>query len=71
MALRLYKMQLTILSRIFRMKKGFQFREDENTSISDYVYKRDIYSLVGNQRITRTLHLLCQKRDIYIEDRGI
>ena len=53
----------------FRMKKGVQFREAENTSISDYVYKRDIYSLVGNQRITRTLYLLCQKRGIYtIED---
>lgn len=53
----------------FRMKKGIQFREAENTSISDCVYKRDIYSLVGNQRITRTLHLECMKRGLYtIED---
>ena len=52
----------------FRMKKGIQFRETENTSISDYVYKRDIYSLLGNQRITRTLHMHCQKRGIYTID---
>lgn len=63
------KMPVSPVEVRFRMKKGVQFREAENTSISDYVYKRDIYSLVGNQRITRTLYLLCQKRGTYtIED---
>lgn len=52
----------------FRMKKGIHFRETENTSVSDYVYKRDIYSLLGNQRITRTLYIICPKRGLYTID---
>lgn len=63
------KMPVSPVEVRFRMKKGIQFRETENTSISDFVYKRDIYSLVGNQRITRALYMLCQKRGLYtIED---
>lgn len=53
----------------FRVKKGLQFQDTDNTSVSDYVYKRDIYALLGRQRITRTLQIHCLKRGIYsIED---
>ena len=49
----------------FRVKKGILFQEMENTSVSDHVYKRDIFALLGNQRITRELKTMCPKRGIY------
>ena len=49
----------------FRVKKGLVFQDMDNTSVSDYVYKRDIYALLGRQRITRSLSILCQKRGLY------
>ena len=53
----------------FRVKKGLVFQDMDNTSVSDYAYKRDIYALLGRQRITRSLPILCQKRGFYaIED---
>lgn len=63
------RMPVSPLEVRFRIKKGILFEDMDNTSVSDYVYKRDIYALLGRQRITRSLQLLCQKRGIYtIED---
>lgn len=63
------KMPVSPLEVRFRVKKGIRFQDSDNTSVSDYVYKRDIYALLGRQRITRTLQLECQKRGLYaIED---
>lgn len=63
------RMPVSPLEVRFRVKKGLIFESMENTSVSDYVYKRDIYALLGRQRITRSLPILCQKRGIYgIED---
>ena len=41
------------------------FRDTENTNVSDYVYKRDIFAVLGRQRITRKIPILCQKRGYY------
>lgn len=49
----------------FRMRKGILFKDMENASVSDFVYKRDIFSLLGNQRIIRKLNVQCQKRGRY------
>lgn len=63
------RMPVSPLEVRFRIKKGLVFQDMENASVSDYVYKRDIYALLGRQRITRTLAVLCQKRGLYaIED---
>ena len=63
------RMPISPLEVRFRVKKGLLFEEKDNTSVSDYVYKRDIYALLGRQRITRSLPVLCQKRGIYaVED---
>ena len=59
------RMPISPLEIRFRVKKGLVFQDMDNTSISDYVYKRDIYALLGRQRITRSLPILCQKRGIY------
>lgn len=66
------KMPVSPVEVGFQVKKGVQFREMENTSVSDYVYKRDIFSLLGNQRITRNIVMDCQKRGLYtIKDLSI
>lgn len=63
------KMPVTPLEVRFRIKRGVYFTETDNTSVSDFVYKRDIYALLGRQRITRTLQMQCAKRGHYqIED---
>ncbi len=63
------RMPVSPLEVRFRIKKGLRFQDADNTSVSDFVYKRDIYALLGRQRITRTLQMECQKRGVYaIED---
>ena len=46
----------------FRVPKGVSFLDAENIIISDYVYKRDIFSLRGMEAVTRRYHLTCMKR---------
>lgn len=60
------RMPVSPLEIRFRVKKGFLFESMDNTSVSDYVYKRDIYALLGRQRITRSLPILCQRRGLYV-----
>ena len=63
------RMPVAPLEVRFRVKKGLSFQEIENTYVSDYAYKRDIYALMGTRRITRSMLVLCEKRGIYaIED---
>lgn len=59
------KLPLPIFEVAFRIPKQLLFLDMENTNVSDYTYKRDIYALMGKQRITRTLTLECLKRGIY------
>ena len=49
----------------FHTRKELVFRDTENTNVSDYVYKRDIFAVLGRQRITRKILILCQKRGYY------
>lgn len=63
------RMPVAPLEVRFRVKKGLLFQEIENPYVSEYVYKRDIYALMGTRRITRNISILCKKRGIYgIED---
>ena len=59
------KMVLPMLEVGFHMDKKLSFRDCENTSVSDFIYKRDIFALLGNQRVTRKLTLDCPKRGYY------
>ena len=63
------RMPVAPLEVRFRVKKGLLFPENGNPYVSEYVYKRDIYALMGTRRITRSTPIMCQKRGIYeIED---
>ena len=59
------RLMLPILEVSFHVDKNLSFLDCDNTSVSDYVYKRDIFALLGYQRITRRLTLNCPKRGRY------
>lgn len=64
------KMMLPILEVGFHMDRSLSFHDCENTSVSDYAYKRDIFALLGRQRVTRKLLLDCTKRGYYRIDKS-
>lgn len=64
------KLMLPILEISFHMDKRLMFYDCENTSVSDFAYKRDIFALLGHQRITRKLALDCTKRGCYRIDKS-
>lgn len=56
---------LPILHVKFQFHRNLSFSLMENTSVSDNCYRNDIFSLLSNQKITRTLTLQCGKRGFY------
>ena len=64
------KLVLPVLEVAFHMDKRLAFHDCENTSVSDFTYKRDIFALLGYQRITRKLTLNCTKRGCYRIDKS-
>lgn len=59
------RLMLPVLEVSFHVDRRLSFLNSENTSVSDFIYKRDIFSLMGNQRVTRRLDLVCTKRGHY------
>ncbi len=59
------KLMIPVLEAAFHIDKCLSFLDCENTNVSDYTYKRDIFALLGNQRITRKLTLVCTQRGYY------
>ena len=59
------KLMLPVLEVAFHMDRKLSFHDCENTNVSDFVYKRDIFALLGYQRVTRKLTLDCTKRGYY------
>lgn len=58
-------MPIPVLEVGFHAKKELDFAHTENASVSDYIYKRDIFSVLGRQKITREIPLTCTKRGRY------
>ena len=56
---------LPALQAGFAVSRNLSFGQEENTSVSDQSYKRDIYSVMGRQRITRQVHFLAVRRGYY------
>lgn len=59
------RMPVPVLEIAFRIDKGVVFTQMENAMISDYLYKRDIFSLLGHQRIKREISIECRHRGYY------
>lgn len=56
---------LPVLEVGFHTKKELDFKDTENASVSDYIYKRDVFAVLGRQRITREIVVNCKKRGHY------
>ena len=59
-------MPVPVLEVGFHTRKELVFVEVDNTNVSDYCYKRDVFSVLGRQKITRELPVRCTKRGKYI-----
>lgn len=59
------RLPIPLLEAAFHVRRELSFLDEENIKTSDYTYKRDIFSMLGRQRITRTLKLLCTRRGFY------
>ena len=59
------RLMLPVLEVTFHVDRKLSFLDCENTSVSDFIYKRDIFALLGYQRVTRRLTLTCPKRGYY------
>ncbi len=59
------QMPVPVLEVRFRTRKELDFTDTENTNVSDYIYKRDVFSILGRQKITREIPVKCTKRGKY------
>jgi len=51
------RLPVPVLEIGFRVPTGIRFADAENTTVSDYIYKRDVFSLLGMESITRRYHM--------------
>ncbi len=58
-----------VLEIDFNLDKGLRFANTENNSISDKLYRRDVFYLGIKKKITRSLTLNCLKRGYYTLDK--
>ncbi|MCM1121856.1 MAG: DUF58 domain-containing protein [Eubacterium sp.] len=59
------RLPLPVLEVSFHVDKALTFFDCENTNVSDFTYKRDIFALLGRQRVIRKLTLDCAHRGYY------
>jgi uncharacterized protein (DUF58 family) len=59
------RMPIPVLEVGFHTKKELDFADTENTNVSDFIYKRDVFSVLGKQKITREIPVKCKKRGKY------
>ncbi len=59
-------MPVPVLEVGFHTRKELVFVDVENTNVSDFCYKRDVFSVLGWQKITRVLPVRCTKRGKYV-----
>lgn len=58
-------MPIPVLEVGFHTKKELDFAEEDNANVSDYIYKRDIFAVLGRQKITREIPVKCTRRGYY------
>lgn len=58
-------MPVPVLEVGFHARKELDFASQDNANVSDYIYKRDIFSVLGGQKITREIPLKCKHRGYY------
>lgn len=56
---------LSAVSLAFRVDKTIRCLEEENSAVSDYTYRYDVFSIGGYEKVRRVAPILCQKRGYY------
>ena len=56
---------LSFLNVKIQISRNLVFSNMENTSVSDFTYKSDVFTALSHQRITRHLVFSCRKRGYY------
>lgn len=63
---------LPVLHVKFDTPKTFIFENEDNSSITDFYYRDDVFTVLGHQAVTRTLKFRCQHRGcFYMHDISI
>lgn len=62
------RLPLPVLHVKFSAPRSFVFDDAVNASVTDFYYRNDVFSIMGGQRITRTLEFKTEKRGYYIID---
>lgn len=60
------RLPLPIIHVKFSAPRSFVFDDAVNASVTDLYYRNDIFSVMGGQRITRTLEFKTEKRGYYV-----
>lgn len=56
---------LPMLKMKLQLSRELLFRDADNSIVSDYFYRTDIYSIGAYQRVTRSMKFCCSKRGYY------
>lgn len=59
---------LPVLYVKFKTSKTFMYHTTENSAVSDYYYRNDVFSILGNQQVKRSLTFTTTKRGYYTID---
>lgn len=66
------RLPLPLLHVKFNMPKSFLFKNEDNSSVTDYYYRDDVFSIMGYQSVTRKLTFTCSKRGcFYMNDTNL
>lgn len=56
---------LPVLETRFYLEKGIVYTDLKNASVSDKLYRRDVFAVGMKRKISRTFEILCNKRGYY------
>lgn len=63
---------LPMLHVKFNTPKSFCFENEENSSVTDYYYRDDIFAIMGHESVTRQLKFVCESRGCFaLQDTNI
>lgn len=56
---------LPIIETFFQLEKGLRYTSSANASVSDKLYRRDVFAVGMKRKISRTFEITCEKRGYY------
>jgi len=56
---------LPMVKMKLQLSRKLLFRDTDNSKVSDYFYRTDIYNIGPNQRVKRTIKFVCKERGYY------